>query len=520
MRVVRTSMMGLSMLKSISLRFNVITSAVVILLLAGFGAYNFNATKVALRHQLEEQLDALSSRLKESLPATLWNYENAQTEHIVTAEMASSEVAGIYVFDDKGKLVLGRQKDESGKTTVAKSLPKSAADQISAPLIYNDNGEQKSIGKVQIIADESTIQKLLHESLVRQGIQTLVLVAILIGAVSILLRQLVTSPIRKVTEALKDIAQGEGDLTRRLEITRADEIGDLASNFNLFVEKIRDMVSRVIESVDVISSSISELQGIAQRTSEGVDRQRAETDQVATAMTEMSSTAQSMAESAESAAASARRADEQGQLAKNIVDDAISAIGELARDIHGGTEVIADLERNVSEITSVLDVIRGIAEQTNLLALNAAIEAARAGEQGRGFAVVADEVRALASRTQSSTEEINSMIGRLEEGARKAVTVMEQSRTGGERTVERANQAGGALQEVALAVSTINDMNTQIASAAEEQTAVANDITASLTRIVEIAETTAKDTVDTYDFSNRLDERARQLHQLVGHFQV
>ena len=508
------------MSKSISLRFNLITSAVVILLLVGFGAYNFKVTEAALKHQLESQIDGMSTRLKESLPATLWNYESTQTQHIVSAEMGSSDVAGIFVFDDKGKVVLGQEKGPDGKVKAADHPPSSTAYHKAAPLTYDNNGDRKNVGKVLVIADESTIQKLLHESLIRQGIQVLVLVAILIGAVSLLLRQLVTRPIQKVTLALNDIAQGEGDLTRRLEVARADEIGNLAANFNQFVEKIRDMVSRVVESVDFISGSISELQTIAQRTSEGVGRQRGETDQVATAMTEMSSTAQSVAESAEHAAASARRADEQGQVAQRIVGDAITAIGGLSRDIQGGTEVIADLEKNVGEITSILDVIRGIAEQTNLLALNAAIEAARAGEQGRGFAVVADEVRALASRTQTSTEEINSMIARLEEGAQKAVQVMEQSRSNGERTVEQANEAGGALQEVAVAVATINEMNTQIASAAEEQTAVADDISASLGRIVDIAETTARDTDDTRNSSHRLDELAQQLRQLVSHFRV
>ncbi|MFE8070257.1 methyl-accepting chemotaxis protein [Marinobacteraceae bacterium S3BR75-40.1] len=508
------------MKNTISLRFNVITSAVVVILLAGFGWYNYNATQSALEGQLLKQTEAVVERLQRSIPITLWNYETAQTQRIVASEVVADAMAGIFIYDDKGKLLVGRTQNEAGDVVEAKVPPETQAPTRDEPLVYDNNGEKNKVGRVQVVADDTAIRELQAASLQRQIFQTIILVVILIGAVSLLLRSLVTRPIREVTTALNDIAQGEGDLTRRLSARRDDEIGALAGTFNQFVEKIQVLVRQIIGSVDDINGAVGGMQEMAARTSTGVNNQRAETDQVATAMNEMSSTAQEVTESANNAADAAQRADERGQEAQAIVNRAIDAIRHLASEIESGAGVINDLEKDVGDITSVLDVIRGIAEQTNLLALNAAIEAARAGEAGRGFAVVADEVRTLASRTQSSTEEIHNMIERLQKGTQRAVNTMQESKANGETTVTQANEAEVALHEVAEALTTINEMNTQIASAAEEQTAVTEDINRSLTRIVEIAEQAARDTGETESASDRLQQMADNLREQVSQFKV
>jgi len=508
------------MKNTISLRFTVITSAVVVILLAGFGWYNLHATQQALDKQLLTQTQAVVERLQSSVPSTLWNYETNQTQRIAASEVMADAIDSVFIYDDKDKLLVGQTQDQTGNPVAIDSPPEHAATVRDAPLFYDNNGEQTSVGRVLVVADSSAIEELQSASLKRQVLQTIFLVIVLVTAITLLLRSLVTRPICQVTEALNDIAQGEGDLTRRLSARRNDEIGALADNFNQFAEKIQALVRKVIGSVEDITLAIEGMQQLAARTSSGVNNQRAETDQVATAMNEMSSAAQEVTESANGAADAAQRADDRGKEAQTIVNQAIDAIRKLATEIDSGAGVINELEKDVGNITSVLDVIRGIAEQTNLLALNAAIEAARAGEAGRGFAVVADEVRTLANRTQTSTEEIQSMIERLQKGAQRAVSTMESSKTNGESTVTQANQAESALGDVAVALNTINEMNTQIASAAEEQTAVTEDINRSLSRIVEIAEEAARDTSETESASEQLQKMANDLRDQVSHFKA
>ena len=508
------------MKNSISLRFTAVTSAVVVLLLAGFGWYNYHATQQALDEQLLKQTEAVVGRLQSSVPSTLWNYETQQTQRIVESEVVADAIAAIFIYDDKDQMLTGQAQDSDGKVRDTNAPPETSAPIRDEPLTYDNNGDLSQVGRVVVVADNSAIEALQAKSLQRQVLQTIILVIILIAAINLLLRSLVTRPIRQVTEALKNIAQGEGDLTRRLSAKRKDEIGELADQFNQFVEKIQALVRKVIDSVEDITGAIEGMQKMAARTSSGVNNQRAETDQVATAMSEMGSAAQEVTESAQNAADAAQKADNRGKEAQAIVVRAIEAIRNLAAEIDSGASVINELEKDVGEITTVLDVIRGIAEQTNLLALNAAIEAARAGEAGRGFAVVADEVRTLASRTQSSTEEIHNMIERLQTGTQKAVTTMETSKTNGENTVTHANEAEIALGEVAEALNTINNMNTQIAAAAEEQTAVTEDINRSLTKIVEIAEEAAKDTGETELASERLQKMANDLQDQVSHFKA
>ncbi|MDX5297462.1 MAG: methyl-accepting chemotaxis protein, partial [Gammaproteobacteria bacterium] len=445
------------MTNSISFRFNLITTAIVLVLLAAFGAYNHGVTQKALNNQLARQVDGVTKRLQQNLPPTLWNFESGQLTRIVESEVVGAGIGTIIVQDDKGQLVIGRMADAEGGVSETRTLPDTKATPTEAGLVYDD-GTPRSVGRLIVYPDDSTIRALQRSALIRQVVQTLVLLVILVAAVNFLVRTLVVRPIRDVHRALTDIAQGEGDLTQRLTARRNDEIGQLAGTFNEFVGKIQSLVREVVQAVEHMGSAISQMQEIAARTSTGVNRQRAETDQVATAMGEMSSTAHDVAKSAQQASVAAQDADAHSHSAQQIVGESIKAIRSLASEIEHGADVINDLEKVVTDITSVLAVIRGIAEQTNLLALNAAIEAARAGEQGRGFAVVADEVRNLASKTQSSTEEIQHMIQRLQDGTRKAVDVMQDSKANGERTVAQANQADSALQGVVAAISTINEM--------------------------------------------------------------
>ena len=345
-------------------------------------------------------------------------------------------------------------------------------------------------------------------------------VLLVIAVVGVLMGNSILRPLLLMKLSLDDIAAGEGDLTRRLAITSQDELGQLAGSFNRFVEKIQGLVRQITEMTVQLTTLVSQVSDQAQRSEQAMERQRHETDQVATAINQMSSAAQEVARGAQGAAVAAQQTDAEGKTAKRVVDGSIQQIHALVKDIrHSGTS-LDSLQQDVTSIVSVLGVIRSIAEQTNLLALNAAIEAARAGEAGRGFAVVADEVRALASRTQQSTQEIQGMIDRLQQGTQVAVEAMRRSSEAGDGTSDRANEAGASLDTMAQLIGTINAMNAQIASAAEEQTAVAEEINRSVHQMATAVDSVADETQRGAQTSRSLAELGQRLGKLVGQFRI
>ncbi|MEE5056020.1 methyl-accepting chemotaxis protein [Pseudomonas alliivorans] len=362
---------------------------------------------------------------------------------------------------------------------------------------------------------DARLQEMLYGIL---GITVLVLVVISVAGM--LLTGTLLRPLRLMKDNLDDIAAGEGDLTRRLAVTSNDELGELATSFNRFVDKIHGLVRQITEMTGQLNGLVSEVSSQAQRSESAMERQRHETDQVATAINEMSAAAQEVAKSAQGASVAAQQTDEQGRTAKRVVDGSIRQIHALVDDIRKSGTSLDSLQQDVSSIVSVLGVIRSIAEQTNLLALNAAIEAARAGEAGRGFAVVADEVRALASRTQQSTQEIQGMIDRLQHGTQEAVSAMRRSSEAGDGTSTQANEAGLSLSTIGELIATINSMNAQIASAAEEQTAVAEEINRSVHQIAGSVESVADETRQSAQTSRSLAELGSRLDGLVGQFRV
>jgi methyl-accepting chemotaxis protein len=347
-----------------------------------------------------------------------------------------------------------------------------------------------------------------------------VIMLVVFGILGLALSNAFLRPLQQIKANLDDIAAGEGDLTRRLPVTSQDELGELAGSFNRFVEKIHGLVRQIAEMTAQLTGLVGEVAAQAQRSEQAMERQRHETDQVATAINEMSAAAHEVARSAQGAAEAAQQTDNEGQAAKKVVDGSIERIHALVEDIRESGVSLDNLQQDVQSIVSVLDVIRSIAEQTNLLALNAAIEAARAGEAGRGFAVVADEVRALASRTQQSTQEIQGMIDRLQGGTRDAVTAMRRSSDAGEITSEQANQAGASLDAIAQLIGTINAMNAQIASAAEEQTAVAEEINRSVHQIAVAVESVAEETRHGAETSRSLAGLGERLGALVRQFRI
>lgn len=288
--------------------------------------------------------------------------------------------------------------------------------------------------------------------------------------------------------SLKDIASGDGDLTKRITKTSNDELGDVVDWFNQFVEKLHYSITDVVKSIQPLSSLSSDLGSLTNETLEISGNQNRATEQVSLVVEEMVTSVQNVSSNANSASEAANQADKAAKGGREIVDKTVSSINGLAQEVERAGEVIRKLEADTENVGTILDVIKGIAEQTNLLALNAAIEAARAGEQGRGFAVVADEVRTLASRTQDSTQEIQKVIEDLQAAARSAVDVMGQSKQSAQTSVEQAAQTGESLAAITERVEAITQMNMQIATAAEQQERAAHSIKENVIGIKETSE--------------------------------
>ena len=336
----------------------------------------------------------------------------------------------------------------------------------------------------------------------------------------IFIRYFVTRPLQGMANGLRDIAEGDADLSRRLPIQGKDEIGQASTAFNLMMEKLSELIRSILNSTESFTTAVGRLEQITERTREGVDRQHNEIEQLNHAISDLVGSAQDVAQSAQQATATTDRAREAANNGDRVVQQTVAGITQLAGDVESAAEAIARLETDSEQIGSILDVIRGIAEQTNLLALNAAIEAARAGEAGRGFAVVADEVRSLASRSQQATEEIHAMIERLQQGSRSAVTAMQQSRDRAHAQREQAGEASAALSNINQAVQQIDQIAAQIAGAAEQQNTVAANISHNANNLRDEAEHNAEGSKASSEAGRELADLAMQLQEMVARFRV
>jgi methyl-accepting chemotaxis protein len=315
-------------------------------------------------------------------------------------------------------------------------------------------------------------------------------------------------------------AMSQGDLTHKVNLTGKDEFAWMCWEYSEGRKGFTTLTKEILGSSGQLAAAAEELSAVTETSNSGVMRQQGEIEQVATAMNEMSATVTEVSKNAANAATAAQDADDQAKNGCEVVNTTVETINNLASEVERTSQVIENLKGDSLSIGAVLDVIRDIAEQTNLLALNAAIEAARAGEQGRGFAVVADEVRTLASRTQQSTREINDMIEKLQNGANQAVSVMEMGRAKAEESVEQAAKAGEALQAITGVVDNIKSMNMQIASAAEEQSATAEEINRNIVNISEVAQETAGGSQQTASASDELARLASDLQGQVAKFKI
>jgi methyl-accepting chemotaxis protein len=359
-----------------------------------------------------------------------------------------------------------------------------------------------------------------NTSLISTGVVMTIVVTLLLFATAVPIVRGIKQSIDDVVRSLKDIAQENGDLTVRISTKSEDEIGELVYWFNQFMDKLQGVVKDVVEASLPLSNLAQNLRGLTEETQRTIDIQQQSAQNAKLAVDTMSGSVDGVAHSAAQAAADANEATSAAGEGRQIVQQTVSSIQQLAENVRETADVIGRLESDSNKVGSVLDVIKGIAEQTNLLALNAAIEAARAGEQGRGFAVVADEVRTLASRTQQSTEEIQSTIEQLQSAAHSAVEVMSRGTEQATNSVETANKAGVSLETITSTIGRINQMNEQIAHNTEDQRTVAVDIVRHVEEIHQRTEQTSSRSGELGVMCNELADLAQHLELIAKQFRV
>jgi methyl-accepting chemotaxis protein len=432
---------------------------------------------------ISDQLSSTSNEIKLLVEGTgsIFNHKMTQLKAI---DLATEKLAAAESDINKVNDILAKQVELANKTT-------------------NDTG----------ILVDNTVSKANTQTIFIAAIS--IVLAIVIAWFTLIS---ITRPLSRVNEMLNVVASG--DLSKKLDETGQDEFAQLSKNCNLLIESLRNLINGIVSRSTQLATAAEQTSAVTSQSTTAIIEQRSQVEQAASATTEMSSTSQSVLSSANDALGEIKQADDEAERVKGISERNRATIELLANEVEDASQVINKLQQDSASIGSILDVIRGIAEQTNLLALNAAIEAARAGEQGRGFAVVADEVRTLASRTQESTQEIQNMIEVLQSGAEKAVSVMDTGKKQAADCVVQSEEADKALETITHAVHEAFDRSSQIATAAEEQSVVAHEISENLESIVAIAEQTTAGSQQTAESSSEVARLAEELQQSVQEFKL
>ncbi|WP_185977019.1 MULTISPECIES: methyl-accepting chemotaxis protein [Shewanella] len=494
----------MKIINSIAFRLIVATLIAVSFLITVMSTISYYSQKTLLQDRQQQQLQHAISRLELNLPTAVWNFEQERIVNILKSEQASEHIAVIEFINDKDEI----------SATVGDNKTRQ---KMSIPLVFIEDGESNSLGQLAIYIDNNSIRSVLGDLLITSVIEALSLGLLIILITYTLYKTLIAKPLLKLTLALENMDRGQSDLTHRLHVGNKDEFARVSQGFNRFVEMIQAIVSAFQESIAKTSVQAMQANEDARESIQLIAAQQQETDQMATAITQMSSSAGEVASRVNQTAESAEQARKDTQAVALILQETVASIEQLALQLKNSEHAINSLDENVQGIVSVMDVINGVAEQTNLLALNAAIEAARAGEHGRGFAVVADEVRGLAQRTQASTLEIKEKIDGLRKSTNTAVESTLASFELSATAVDNAKRSEASITGILDATSSISSMSEQIAVAVNEQSHVAEELSKNVNQIVSLGYDNTEslnkvsDTIQALlSLSKDLDELAKQ----------
>ena len=469
--------------------------------------------------RLDRDMAAALGRLGAALPKPLWDLTMTTVQDIMRGEMGHPAVAGIAVLDTNGKTVAALVRN-SGIEEVGQlpQLPRTRLEDRA--LTYRDGDLTQAVGKVVLLVSDAPVRQAVTAAVTRNLLIALLLNLALVLSVGFALNRVVLRPLGAILARVEDIADGEGDLSKLIESQRRDELGQLGAALNRFIGSIRRIVSEVDQVVHGLAQSADHAHATADDLNRQLARQQDDLYSLTTALTQFRATTEEVARNAALVAESGGKAGARATSGLEQVREANRSNGELAETVDRTSTVIGELRQNTDAISGILDVIRGIADQTNLLALNAAIEAARAGEHGRGFAVVADEVRVLSQRTQQSTRQIQETIVGLEERTAHAVRAMEDGKRKAERSVEQASGAGTAFDEIHEAIQDIVQMMTSVAAAAEQQSATVAEIERNVTNIQQVHGQTVTVSATTAGSGEQLSSSVARLRTLFGKFQL
>lgn len=468
---------------------------------------NYKIAAQNLETKLEAETTAMVELTNSSILEAVFAYDFQQVEAIAKSLVNTSLVTAVNVVDHRGQpLAKAKDEDQSEKQITRAAIP----------IMYNGS----AIGSYDITFSTQELRDTLEDQIQTNIFTVIALLAASLITVYVLIRSLVLGPVDEVTRSLATIADGGGDLTRRLPTDSQNEIAALAHNFNRVMEHIASIIRNVVQVNDKVRINVNTMSSATESTVNSTSQQLREIELVATAVEELSASATEIARHAGDTAERTNATSILAEEGNTIVNLSLENVNRLTGQIESTAQKIQVLKNNSVNIGSVMEVIRTIAEQTNLLALNAAIEAARAGEQGRGFAVVADEVRSLAQKTRSSTEEIESIIVQLQRAADEAHQAMSTSTASARETIDTASKVGSALDKIRANIGIINDMNHQIATASHQQSSVANEVSKNITAIHGLSENVVSNAQVVNHSGSQLINETSELKKQIDNFKV
>ncbi len=493
--------------RSLLTKLMAVLSVAMVLLAIIVAFTNYYIASSNQKEKFETDTQAMVELTNSSLLEAVFAYDFQQIEAIARSLVNTSLISEISVVDHRGQSLAHARDERPSVNTVART---------AIPIEHGGN----KIGSYDIVFSTSEMEAVLS-SQVKTNI--FVVIAMLIASlvtVFFLTRSMVLAPVDEVTRSLSSIADGGGDLTRRLSTASGDEVAALAHNFNRVMEHIADIIRNVVQVNDKVRVNVRTMANATESTVNSTTQQLHEIELVATAVEELSASANEIARHAGDTAERTNATSVLAEQGNQVVNQSLENVNSLTSQIEATAQKIQVLKDSSVNIGSVMEVIRAIAEQTNLLALNAAIEAARAGEQGRGFAVVADEVRSLAQKTRTSTEEIETIIVQLQRAADEAHQAMSTSTTSARGTIETAAKVGEALDKIRANISVINDMNHQIATASHQQSSVANEVSKNITAIHGLSEQVSQNAHVVGESGNQLIEESTELKHQIDNFKL